>query len=116
MTESDGDPKSQPSSAWRTLSVEQARIAAPRGAGPDRSEQAARRPQLRLVDEQVEPPRRDVEPDHVAVLHQRERTADRGLGGDMQDDRAEGGAAHAGVGDPDHVVDARRGELCGIGR
>ena len=37
-----------------------------------------------------------------------ERPARRRLGRDMQHDRAEGGAAHARVGDAHHVLDARR--------
>ena len=42
------------------------------------------------------------------VAHQRERAADRRLGRDVQHDGAEGGAAHARVGDAHHVLDALR--------
>ena len=47
-----------------------------------------------------------VERDHVAVLDQRQRAAGRGLGRHVQNDRAVRGAAHARVGDADHVGDA----------
>ena len=91
--------------------LEQPRIAARREAPVDGRSAGRAAAKLGFLDEDVEPPRRDIEPDHVAVAQEGERTADRRLGGDMDDDGAEGGAAHAGVGDPHHVLDAGRGEL-----
>src|SRR4051794_2777300 len=49
--------------------------------------------ELGLVHEQVDSPRLDVEADAIAVLDERERTADRRLRRDVQDDRAVRGAA-----------------------
>jgi hypothetical protein len=46
---------------------------------------------------------RDVERDPVAGADQRERAAGGGLGGDVQHDRAVGGAGHPAVADPHHV-------------
>ena len=47
----------------------------------------------------------DIEDDHIALLHQRQRTAGGRLRRDVQDDGAIGGAAHARVRDPHHVGD-----------
>ena len=54
--------------------------------------------------------------DPVAGLDDGERAADGGFGRDVEDDGAEGGAAHAGVGDAHHVFDALAGELHGDGQ
>ena len=45
----------------------------------------------------------NVERDHVAGTHERQRAAGRGFGRDVQDDGAVGGAAHARIGDADHI-------------
>ncbi len=42
---------------------------------------------------------------HVAVPHQRERSANRGFRSDVQDHRAISGSAHASVRDADHVFE-----------
>src|SRR3954451_24729797 len=44
--------------------------------------------ELSLLDEQVEAARRDVEPDPIAVAHQRDRTTVGRLRGDMTDTQA----------------------------
>ncbi len=62
-----------------------------------RSRLAPPTPELRRIDVEFEPPLRDVEFDDVAGAHQPERTADRGLGRDVEYDRAAGGAAHPRV-------------------
>ena len=67
--------------------------------------------ELGVVDQQLDPARGDVEPDQVAVAHEAERAADRRFRRDVQHDRAEGGAAHARVGNADHVLDAGLREL-----
>ena len=51
--------------------------------------------------------------DPIAGLHQGERAAGRGLGRDMQHDRAVRGAAHPPVADPDHVAHALCEQLLG---
>ena len=51
----------------------------------------------------------------VAVADRGERSADSRFGRDVQDDGAERGAAHAGVGDADHVAHAGSSSFCGIG-
>ena len=53
----------------------------------------------------------DVELDHVAVAHQRQRPAGGRFGRDVQHDGAVGGAAHARVGDAHHVGDALAQQL-----
>ena len=62
-------------------------------------------------DEEVEAAGFDVEGDAVAGADDGERAADGGLGRDVEDDGAEGGAGHAGVGDADHVLDTGAGEF-----
>ena len=62
-------------------------------------------------DEEVDAAGFDVEGDAVAGADDGERAADGGLGRDVEDDGAEGGAGHAGVGDADHVLDAGAGEF-----
>src|ERR1700758_5294852 len=70
-------------------------------------------PQCYLVvgDIYAEGAGRNVEGDHVAGLDQGERAADGGLRGDVQHDRAVGGARHAAVTDPDDVLDAALEQL-----
>ncbi len=65
---------------------------------------------------EVEPPVRDVEHDRVAVADGRDRPAAGGLGRDMADHQAVGGAREAAVGDQRHLVseplaDERRGDV-----
>ena len=48
----------------------------------------------------------DIEFDHVAILHQSERAADRGFGRYVQDAGAIRSAGHAGVGDAEDIADA----------
>src|SRR5882757_3773117 len=62
--------------------------------------------ELRIVDQEIDAALGDVEPDHVAVLYQRQRATDGGFRGDMQHNGAERGAAHARVRYPHHVLDA----------
>ena len=69
--------------------------------------------QFGVVDEEFDAAGFDVEQNLVAVLDDSERAADGGLGCDVEDDGAEGGAAHAGVGDAHHVFDALACELHG---
>ena len=76
-----------------------------------RSPGGAARGKRRVVHEKVETARRDVKADAVSALDQRERAADRRFGRDMEHDGAEGGAAHARVGDAQHVLDAAAGEF-----
>ena len=71
---------------------------------------------LGVVDQEVERAVGDREGDAVAVAHEGERATDGGFRRDMENDRAVGGAAHAGVGDADHVLDPARASLPGIGR
>ena len=58
---------------------------------------------------------RDVKRDEVAVTDRGQRTTGGCLGGDVEHDGAKGGAAHAGVGDADHVADAVAQEFLGNG-
>ena len=51
--------------------------------------------------------------DAIAVLHERQRAADRRLGRHVQDDRAVRRAAHARIGDAHHVLDSRARKLRG---
>src|SRR5262245_19677005 len=67
--------------------------------------------QLLLIDEELEAPSRNVELDHVTVLHQSERAAARGFGRGVEDDGAIGRAAHAGIGYAHHVGNALLQEL-----
>ena len=67
--------------------------------------------QLGIVDEEVEPALLDADADAVAVAHEPERPAVRRLRRDVEHDGAVGGAAHARVGQAQHVLDARRREL-----
>src|SRR4051812_44614327 len=53
----------------------------------------------------------DIERDAVAVPHQRQRSADIGFGGYVQNAGAVAGAAHARIGDPHHVADSLLHEL-----
>ena len=62
--------------------------------------------ELFIADVQVQAALGHVELDQVAVLHQRERPAGRGLGRGVQHHGAVGGAAHARVADAHHVGDA----------
>ena len=57
-------------------------------------------------DVEVEAAGGDVEDDRVAAADQAERAAGGRLRGDVEDDGAVGGAAHAAVADPDHVAHA----------
>jgi hypothetical protein len=95
--------------------VEERRVAAlgngRRAARPARRERLFPARELGVVDEEIDAPGGDIEANRIAVLHQRERAAERGLGRDVQDDRAERGAAHARVGDAHHVLDALLREL-----
>ena len=72
-------------------------------------------------DEEVNAAGFDVEGDAVAGADDGERSSDGGLGRYVEDNGAEGGAGHAGVGDADHVLDAgasefeRDGQVAGFG-
>src|SRR5262245_15660313 len=68
---------------------------------------------LRLIHQEVEAARSGVEADDVAVLHQRQRPTRRRFRRHMQHHRAERGAAHAGVGNPHHVLDATAAQFLG---
>ena len=72
--------------------------------------------ELGLVDEEIEAPLVNVEPDRVAGLGQRERTADGRLRRDVQDHSAVRRPAHPRVADPHHVLDPALSSLAGIGR
>src|SRR4051812_947954 len=61
-------------------------------------------PELVVAHAQRQPPPRHIELDDVAVLDERERTADEGLGGDVQNARAVARAAHPRVRYPHHVA------------
>ena len=63
------------------------------------------------ADQQFELPFPNAEPDVVAVLHEAERPARRGVGRDMEHNRSIGRPAHAGIGNADHVLYASLGEL-----
>ena len=67
--------------------------------------------QFGLVDQQVDPAVFDIQLDAVAIAHQTERPADGGFRHDMQHDGAEGGAGHAGIRNPHHVLDALLGQF-----
>jgi DNA-binding FadR family transcriptional regulator len=77
--------------------------------------------QFLVAHVQVQLAVRHVELDDVAVLHQRQRAAGRGLGRGVQHHGAVGGAAHARVADADHVGDAlaqhlgRQRHVAGLG-
>ncbi len=62
--------------------------------------------ELLIAHLHAQAPSGDVELDDVAVAHQSERTADKGFRRDMQDAGAVARAAHARVGDANHVADA----------
>ena len=96
--------KSQPSCAWLMCCGEHAAVAARRQRlGPPFGAAAL---QLVLADQEVDLARLDVDLDHVAGPDQGQRAADRGLGRDVQDAGAVGGAAHPRVGDPHHLAHA----------
>lgn len=59
--------------------------------------------QLGIIKEHVKPTCRDIEPDEVAFLDERERSTDGRLRGDVQDARPVSRAAHACVADSHHV-------------
>src|SRR4029079_14716266 len=61
---------------------------------------------LRVADMQMDRPLVDVDLDLVAGLHEVERTADEALRRNMQDAGAVARAAHAAVGNADHVAHA----------
>src|SRR5438876_6829185 len=87
--------------------VEQMRVAAPGPFG--RRDGRKRRTalfQFLDVDQKIDASLADIEPDHVAVLDQRQRAADRGFRRDVQHDGAKGSAAHPRIRDPHHVLDA----------
>ncbi len=108
--------KSTPSSACSTVLEEQAGIAAAAARMRRRRLPGlAPRRQLLGVDMKLEPALGHVEGDAVAGLDQGERPADRRFGRDVQHDGAEGRAAHARVGDADHVLHAGARELHGDG-
>src|SRR5262245_45392200 len=67
--------------------------------------------QFRLFHQEIDTLLLHREPDAVAVAHEAQRSAGRGVRRDMEHDGAEGGAAHACVGDADHVLDAALREL-----
>jgi hypothetical protein len=67
--------------------------------------------QLRGIDQQIDAALGDIEPDHVAVLHQRQRTADGGFRRDMQHDGAKCSPAHSCIRYPHHVLDASARQL-----
>ena len=71
----------------------------------------ASRGQLGLVDQEIETPILNAQPDPIAVSHQTQRSASSGFRGDMQDDRAKSRAAHSGIRNADHVLHTRPGEL-----
>src|SRR5258706_12234706 len=56
--------------------------------------------ELVVVDQHVEPARRDVELDAVALAKKRERSANERFGGDVQNAGAVARPAHARAGDP----------------
>src|SRR5215469_15913681 len=66
---------------------------------------------LRVLEHEIDPALLHRKADAVAVLHEAKRPAGGAVGGDVQHDRAEGGATHARVGDADHVLDAAPGKL-----
>ena len=72
---------------------------------------AARACSSAVIDQKLDAALLHRQPDAVAVAHQAERAAGGGIGRDVQHDGAEGGAAHARVGDADHVLDAVLREL-----
>ncbi len=67
--------------------------------------------ELGVIDEQLDAALLDIELNAIAVAHECERPADRAFGRDVQHDRAERGAAHARVRNPNHVLDAGAREL-----
>src|SRR5882762_8780622 len=70
--------------------VEEMRVATRRPFGRGlRPQRSAALVELGIIDQQIDAALFDVEPDHVAVLHQRQRAADRGLRRDVQHDRSE---------------------------
>ena len=60
--------------------------------------------QFLVADLQVQAALRHIQLDNVPVFNQRQRTAQRAFRRHMQDDGAVGGAAHARIGDPDHIA------------
>src|SRR6185437_5501637 len=67
--------------------------------------------ELRVFDQKLELARLDIESYPVAGLHRRERAAYGRLRRDVQDNRAKSRAAHARVGDSQHVCDTLPGQL-----
>ena len=104
--------KSQPWWAWVTCCGEQLRVAA---GGRELSGHPGRTAggEVFFRDAQVDAATRDVQRDEVARLDERQRASDEGLGRDVQDAGAVGGAGHAGVADPHHVADALLQQLLG---
>ena len=77
-----------------------------RGCPAPRTRRCARDP--RVVELHVHAPRVDVDDDHVAVVHARDRTAAAGLGRDVAGHEAARRAAEAAVGDQgDALAEAR---------
>src|SRR5262245_56619099 len=62
--------------------------------------------ELGVLHPEIDTPLLHREPDAVTVSHQSERATLSGVGRHVQHDGTEGGAAHARVGDPDHILDA----------
>ena len=69
--------------------------------------------QVRLGQQHVEASLLHADSNPVTRPHQPERSTDRTLRRYVEDDRTECGTAHACVGDPDHVLDARPAKLGG---
>ncbi len=86
------------------IDVEALVAAAPAVVGSGQFRQA--RGQFLVADVQVQAALFAVQLDEVAVAHGGQRAACRGLGRHVQHHGAVGGAAHAGVGDADHVLHA----------
>src|SRR5687767_1647462 len=59
--------------------------------------------ELHRIDAKIQTPGVNIELDHVAVAHERERTANRRLGRHMQQSGAICSAAHSRVGNAEHV-------------
>src|SRR5437879_8553045 len=92
--------------------VEEMRVAAPgpfrRGDGLERRTALV---EFGGIDQEIDASLLDIEPDHVAVLHQRQGTAGGRFRRDVQHDGAERRAAHPRIRDPHHVLDAGAPEL-----